>query len=209
MNREFKQSLHRRLKNREYYHKAQAADPERFRAYGRNTYRRKTPEAKIRISYKCERRRYWLNSYKVEKGCENCGYNKHGCALDFDHIDPSKKEFTIQSNGLSRPLKKIIEEVRKCRILCSNCHKIATFINHPRRIYRGPQSQELTDARRAWEGGAKGLSTFTNGGKREGILKESNGLTVNALRAIEISIPIDNNFGACYIDPSTGMKSCG
>ena len=43
---------------------------------------------------------------------------------------------------------------------------------------------------RAWEGGAKGCTTYRLGGKREGILKSE-------------------STGACYIDPDTGVTSCG
>lgn len=45
---------------------------------------------------------------------------------------------------------------------------------------------------RAYEGGAKGITTFRASGKRYGILKE---------------VPKEEG-GACYIDPETGKKSC-
>ena len=48
---------------------------------------------------------------------------------------------------------------------------------------------------KAWEGGAKGLTTFNSGGKRFGIL--------NAAPRSE-----ENEGGACYIDPATGNRSC-
>jgi len=48
---------------------------------------------------------------------------------------------------------------------------------------------------RAWEGGAKGCTTFNSGGKRFGVL--------NAAPRSE-----ENEGGACYIDPETGNKSC-
>lgn len=75
------------------------------------------------------RRSYWINKFKVSKGCEHCGYNTHAVALDFDHIDPSTKRFTI-SHRLDRgTLKSIIAEIRKCRVLCANCHRIRTHLD--------------------------------------------------------------------------------
>ena len=55
--------------------------------------------------------------------CECCGYNKNISALEFHHIDPSTKKFTLDSRTLERKSdKEIIEEFNKCKLLCSNCH---------------------------------------------------------------------------------------
>jgi ribonucleoside-diphosphate reductase alpha chain len=47
--------------------------------------------------------------------------------------------------------------------------------------------------RKAWEGGAKGCTTFRASGKRTGIL---------------IAAPQEGEGTACYIDPETGKKTC-
>ena len=72
------------------------------------------------------RRAHWINKYKIAKGCTLCGYNAHHTALDFDHINPLDKELNIARN-YSIGLKKLIAEIRKCRILCANCHRIETY----------------------------------------------------------------------------------
>ena len=77
--------------------------------------------------YRTARRYYWINKYKVLKGCENCGYNAHGVALDFDHIDRSEKKFTIARRVDLSTIKTLFKEIRKCRILCANCHRIKTL----------------------------------------------------------------------------------
>lgn len=74
-----------------------------------------------------ERRYYWLNKYKQAKGCCMCGYNTHSVALDFDHIDPSDKKFTIARRIDLSTLKTLFKEIRKCQVLCANCHRIRTF----------------------------------------------------------------------------------
>ena len=61
-----------------------------------------------------------LVEYKGGK-CEICGYNRATQVLQFHHLDPSKKEFTIGGNH-SLSLEKLKKEVDKCILLCSNCH---------------------------------------------------------------------------------------
>jgi hypothetical protein len=55
--------------------------------------------------------------------CSRCGYDKCHGALHFHHIDPNQKEFSISRNtSLSWEVIKL--EVRKCVLLCANCHSI-------------------------------------------------------------------------------------
>jgi ribonucleoside-diphosphate reductase alpha chain len=54
----------------------------------------------------------------------------------------------------------------------------------------------------AWEGGAKGCTTFNPSGKRFGILKE---------RTPSVEVQVENQtteVEACYINPQTGERSC-
>lgn len=51
--------------------------------------------------------------------CAVCGA---GHDLEFDHIDPQTKEFTI-TNGFTKPLEVFMAEVRKCQLLCHEHHK--------------------------------------------------------------------------------------
>ncbi len=59
--------------------------------------------------------------------CEKCGNNDHSI-LEFDHINPKTKQFDI-ANAKDFPEKKLIKEVKKCRILCRPCHQIKTREN--------------------------------------------------------------------------------
>lgn len=53
--------------------------------------------------------------------CEKCGYDKCMSALEFHHLDPNKKDFTI--SGKSWRYDRLKLEVDKCILVCSNCHK--------------------------------------------------------------------------------------
>lgn len=56
-------------------------------------------------------------------GCSRCPENHPGC-LDFHHLDPStkKKEISRMARDGSSE-KHLLEEIAKCEILCSNCHR--------------------------------------------------------------------------------------
>lgn len=73
-----------------------------------------------------KRRRLLLDQIKMTSGCMSCGYNQHPAALDFDHIEPSSKLFTIGTAYGTCSIKRLYEEVAKCRVLCANCHRIKT-----------------------------------------------------------------------------------
>lgn len=52
--------------------------------------------------------------------CQNCGYKKSIGALEFHHINPDDKDFTI--SGKSYSFERLKKEVDKCVLVCSNCH---------------------------------------------------------------------------------------
>ena len=56
-----------------------------------------------------------------ESKCGICGYNKSLVALDFHHLNEKEKEFTIRNK--IKAWSKLVEELRKCVLLCSNCHR--------------------------------------------------------------------------------------
>lgn len=55
--------------------------------------------------------------------CSICSYNKCPDALEFHHIVPGKKDFSISKFPGTIITDKVIEELSKCRLLCSNCHR--------------------------------------------------------------------------------------
>jgi hypothetical protein len=79
-----------------------------------------------------KQKRTFLAWYKVQRGCEMCGYNEHPAALTFDHIDPDGKLFNIADYG-TKGWEAILREVAKCRVLCANCHNVHSFNNYDNR----------------------------------------------------------------------------
>lgn len=56
--------------------------------------------------------------------CQCCGYNKCNTALELHHIDPAEKEFSMgQIMGHPKSAKQIADEMKKCILVCANCHR--------------------------------------------------------------------------------------
>lgn len=54
--------------------------------------------------------------------CEKCGYNRCSAALEFHHTDPALKDPSWDTMK-TRTFEAIREEIDKCILLCSNCHR--------------------------------------------------------------------------------------
>jgi transposase len=71
------------------------------------------------------RRRRKVKQILVEEAggeCIVCGYSKCIAALEFHHLDPSQKRYTLSHRGVTRSLAKARSEASKCVLLCGNCH---------------------------------------------------------------------------------------
>lgn len=69
--------------------------------------------------------------------CCLCGFDEFQEALEFHHVDPSKKELSLSSNVMVA-LDKQIEEARKCILVCANCHRgiHAGYYDVPKEYYK-------------------------------------------------------------------------
>jgi predicted HNH restriction endonuclease len=61
--------------------------------------------------------------------CSICGYEKCVNAFDFHHVNALEKDFTISSKMSS--WEKIERELKKCVLLCANCHREVHDGLHP------------------------------------------------------------------------------
>jgi hypothetical protein len=59
--------------------------------------------------------------YKKGK-CELCGYDKSISALQFHHLDPTKKDFDISDKHFISMNDVLKIELNKCILVCANCH---------------------------------------------------------------------------------------
>ena len=77
----------------------------------------------------------FLAEDKCITGCEECGYGKgekdKACALDYDHLNPQDKNIDMAQlarscTTLETSIERFQLERPKCRVLCSNCHRLHT-----------------------------------------------------------------------------------
>ena len=69
-----------------------------------------------------------INGIKEQTPCADCGQFFLGCQMDFEHVDPSTKELKIGPSLGSASMKRIMDEIAKCEIVCSNCHRLRTWL---------------------------------------------------------------------------------
>lgn len=97
---------------------------EKRAAYARKY--RARPEVKksdnSRMRARNAKRRGILSDLKVEFGCADCGYNENPAALQFDHVRGEKLHEV--SKMLSFKAADVEAELRKCEVVCANCHMI-------------------------------------------------------------------------------------
>lgn len=67
-----------------------------------------------------EQRRLMLRLLRLT-GCELCGERDPDC-MDFHH-EYGPKEFRVNNACVLRGRRQLLIEIRKCRVLCANCHR--------------------------------------------------------------------------------------
>lgn len=94
------------------------------RIYGNKRYAKNPELGKARQLRLQAKRRVILNELKLQP-CKDCGNVYHPVAMDFDHVRGEK--FRNLSVMMSYSEEKFLEEVAKCEVVCSNCHRLRTF----------------------------------------------------------------------------------
>jgi hypothetical protein len=68
-----------------------------------------------------KKNREWVNDYKKSLQCAKCGESRY-YVLDFHHTEPDKKDGNISEMLGRHSIKRVQDEIRKCIVLCKNCH---------------------------------------------------------------------------------------
>ena len=78
------------------------------------------------LAKKRRKQRYKNKQIMIDKFrniCHDCGLSYPMCVFDFHHLDPKQKNF---EPGLmfGWSLERIQKELKKCIMLCANCHRL-------------------------------------------------------------------------------------
>lgn len=71
--------------------------------------------------------RDFIRETKEESPCTDCGIKYPYYVMDFDHLPSYEKKFNINCGAILSSKYKLLEEMAKCELVCSNCHRIRTF----------------------------------------------------------------------------------
>jgi hypothetical protein len=74
-------------------------------------------------NYELRKEEFYM--WVMQQKCVDCGEDDFRC-LEFDHLD--NKSFGIAQRVGKVTTKRLMEEVAKCEVRCSNCHKIKTAL---------------------------------------------------------------------------------
>lgn len=66
-----------------------------------------------------------LNHLK-DAPCQDCGVKYPTYVLDFDHRPEEVKLFNVSYLSKARTVKRLLEEIKKCDLVCANCHRVRT-----------------------------------------------------------------------------------
>lgn len=105
-----------------YKDKARAIEYKK--AWNKKFYQENKEKEKDRVLNRKKKMIQWLFEYKSSKSCEICGESTIVC-LDFHHRSAVEKDRSISDAVLiwGWGFKRLEEEISKCVILCSNCHR--------------------------------------------------------------------------------------
>lgn len=103
-------------------------DPEvrrqKQKTYSKKYYEKNKKDVIQKINAKKKVHRTWFVNYKKQLACVTCGFD-HPAALDFHHVERKKSNRKVHELvGDGNTKKRILEEIEKCVVLCSNCHRV-------------------------------------------------------------------------------------
>lgn len=106
-------------------------DPEKRKAAVRRWYERHREEQIARVKARGQRINAEVRQLKESKPCLDCGHSYPHYVMDFDHVRGEKCANIADMVNRSCSRKAVFEEIEKCDLVCSNCHRVRT---HKRRV---------------------------------------------------------------------------
>lgn len=89
-----------------------------------------------------KRLRRFIVEYKTGKRCTDCKRKYPHYVLQFDHLPGCVKKVHLANiHGRGWSLERIMEEIKKCDLVCANCHAVRTFKRGRRLVVRQQPSK--------------------------------------------------------------------
>lgn len=97
------------LRRKELKKKRYLENPEKYKEYARKW---------------DEKRRELVRKHK-DVPCTDCKIKYHYSVMQFDHL--RDKKFAVSTGKDHRAINKLLEEIKKCEVVCANCHAVRTW----------------------------------------------------------------------------------
>jgi hypothetical protein len=89
-------------------------------------YLKNIDKAKLRSKEGRKRFYTWFYALK-DKPCTDCVVKYPYYVMQWDHLPGYEKIGTISNSKVTKNRTKILEEIKKCELVCANCHAVRTW----------------------------------------------------------------------------------
>lgn len=97
------------------------------RAYDRRYYAERGRTRRLaRRRARIDASRVWMADMKMGVPCADCGGTFPIYVMHWDHLPPFEKADDISSMVANRTREAVLEELKKCELVCANCHVLRT-----------------------------------------------------------------------------------
>lgn len=98
------------------------------RAYDRWYYQTRGRDARLaRERKRVKASRAWMASLKNGLPCADCGQTFPSFVMHWDHLPGFEKVGSISEMVENRPRTLVLDELKKCELVCANCHVLRTI----------------------------------------------------------------------------------
>lgn len=126
-------------------------------------WRESNPEkAKAASRKQIDKRQKFIREFKESSPCMDCGVKYPFYIMEFDHVRGDKVS-KISSWGVNNGMQRLVDEIAKCDLVCSNCHMKRTYERMGRERYE-PYLMEFDHVRgeKKFNIGALGATSKTD-----------------------------------------------
>lgn len=96
------------------------------RAYSKEHYQNNRSNHLAKVKKYKNKVREFIRDFKTINPCTDCRNYFHFSMMDFDHLEFESKKFNI-ANTEHHSFPQIMQELQKCELVCSNCHRFRTW----------------------------------------------------------------------------------
>lgn len=101
-------------------------DPKKQKEAQHRSYLKNIEKVKEKNKTYREKVRDYVRKEKESNPCMDCGINYPYYIMEYDHTESNKIK-TVSWLASSGTIDQVIQEINKCDLICSNCHKARTW----------------------------------------------------------------------------------